>query len=306
MEENMEHDFRFLTWLWKCYIPGLEGGQDAATEAYLLDAKNGTEVVDKFEKEGSNDIATLLQHTLYYEELLVINPKEEYSIVEIGGGWYSYDADIKIDTSVAGWSYCIHTNIVNGCIIGPFVFASYEECDLEQKKRLANTTNTTNTNTNTNTTNTNVSSKKVVYTDGSCLNKTNNSGGWAWAVETSKDKSTIYKSGHVPNTTNQRMELQAAIEALKALEGEVLIMSDSAYLVNCFNQSWWRKWKRNGWKTSTNSDVANQDQWEILIRICEQRPGQITWKHVKAHSGIPLNEFADMLATKASAMMKGC
>ena len=107
-------------------------------------------------------------------------------------------------------------------------------------------------------------------------------------------------SGQEDATTNQRMELKAVIEALKALKVEgwdIEIYSDSAYIVNAFEQNWIGKWMRNGWKTSKKEPVANQDLWEELIALC--RKNHVVIKKVKGHSGDEYNERCDQLARKA-------
>src|SRR5271165_3016663 len=94
----------------------------------------------------------------------------------------------------------------------------------------------------------------VVYTDGSCLGNPG-PGGWAWAVPGGR-----YASGADPRTTNQRMEITAALEALRSLlpdRGVLEVVSDSTYVVNCFRHRWWVGWQRRGWKNSQGKPVAN-------------------------------------------------
>ncbi len=257
--------------------------QTYVRETNCINPYNNAEI-DKFEKEGTDNVDTTIMYGTLYDELLIVNPGIEYDIVEIDG-WYSYDCSDKLYTTKEGWITEVR-DLGGKRLIGPFIFASREECASTQRKRLD-------------------SFVTIVYTDGSCLNKTNNNGGWAWAVETSKDESTRYKSGFVSNTTNQRMELQAALEAVTTLNGKLTIYTDSAYIVNCFKDKWWSKWRRNGWRTA-NGAVMNKDLWEPLIRICiDDRPGEITWIHVKAHNGTPLNEFVDKLANRASSTLTG-
>jgi ribonuclease HI len=93
----------------------------------------------------------------------------------------------------------------------------------------------------------------IVYTDGACIGNPG-PGGWAWAVPGGP-----YASGNSPDTTNQRMELTAALEALKALGGPIEVRSDSKYVVDCFNQRWYVNWEAKGWKGSNKKPVANQD-----------------------------------------------
>jgi len=104
-------------------------------------------------------------------------------------------------------------------------------------------------------------------------------------------------SGFEPYTTNNRMELTAAIESLKALKFpcEVELYSDSAYLVNAFQNDWITGWKRNGWKNSSKDEVRNRDLWEQLDTLAEMH--HITWIKVKGHSDNEYNNRCDKLAT---------
>jgi ribonuclease HI len=104
--------------------------------------------------------------------------------------------------------------------------------------------------------------------------------------------------GGEPVSTNQRMELLAAAEALTALREpcRVRIHSDSAYLVNCFRQRWYVNWKRKGWKTKNNTPVENRDLWERLFELAEYH--EVEWIKVAGHSGNPGNERADALARR--------
>ncbi|WP_197682512.1 ribonuclease H [Jiangella sp. DSM 45060] len=131
-----------------------------------------------------------------------------------------------------------------------------------------------------------------VYTDGACSG-TPGPGGWAWAVSRER-----FGSGSAPSTTNQRMEITAALEAVKALSGPLVVVSDSAYVVNCFRDAWWRNWRTRGWVTSTKSPVANRDLWEPFVDLVEQR-GDVVFRWVKGHSGDPMNDLVDELAVAA-------
>lgn len=127
-----------------------------------------------------------------------------------------------------------------------------------------------------------------VYTDGACERNPGGRGGWGWVVD-----ETTFGLGGDPSTTNQRMEIRAALEAVRALPRPLVVWSDSKYVVNCFEQSWWRKWQANGWKTSNKQPVVNQDLWEPLIELATT---DVTFRWVKGHSGVSLNEVADRLA----------
>jgi ribonuclease HI len=137
-----------------------------------------------------------------------------------------------------------------------------------------------------------------VYTDGACHGNPG-PGGWAWACSFER-----FASGAAPATTNQRMEVTAVLEALRANEGALEVVSDSAYVVNCFRDRWWEGWQRRGWRNAKGQPVANQDLWRPLVRIVQGRPGlRFSW--VKGHSGDPLNEFVDRLANEAAATQRG-
>jgi ribonuclease HI len=132
-----------------------------------------------------------------------------------------------------------------------------------------------------------------VFTDGACRGNPG-PGGWAWAV--SPERSA---AGHAPGTTNQRMEVQAALEAVRALDGPLLVVSDSTYVVNCFRDQWWRGWLSRGWTNSAKQPVANRDLWEPLIELFCSR-GDVAFAWVKGHSGHPMNDLVDRLAVEAS------
>lgn len=133
-----------------------------------------------------------------------------------------------------------------------------------------------------------------VFTDGACAGNPG-PGGWAWAVAPDGDRCG---SGGAAHTTNQRMELQAVLEALQSLPGDLTIVSDSTYVVNCFRDRWWVKWKANGWKNSKKEPVANTDLWMPLVELVQQRRPAFRW--VKGHSGNPMNDLVDRLAVAAS------
>ena len=136
---------------------------------------------------------------------------------------------------------------------------------------------------------------KTIYTDGACIGNPG-PGGWAWAVV---PDGSVYASGHEPHTTNQRMEVMAALEAVKANPGPITIVSDSAYVVNCFKDRWWAGWLKKGWINSQKQPVANRDLWEPFIKLVNER-GNVTFKWVKGHSGDPMNDLVDELAVAAS------
>jgi ribonuclease HI len=137
----------------------------------------------------------------------------------------------------------------------------------------------------------------VVYTDGACSGNSG-PGGWAWAVPRGR-----YASGARAGTTNQRMELMAVLEAAKALDGPLEVVSDSTYVINCFRDRWWEGWLQRDWTNSQKRPVANRDLWEPLIEIVRQRG--ITFRWVKGHSGDPMNELVDQLAGEALRTQQG-
>jgi ribonuclease HI len=138
----------------------------------------------------------------------------------------------------------------------------------------------------------------TVYTDGACRGNPG-PGGWAWAVPGGE-----FASGAAPHTTNQRMEIMAALEALTTLVPQlpsgIEVVSDSTYVVKCFTDRWWQGWQRKGWKNSQNKPVANQDLWEPLIELAVASAPDVTFRWVKGHSGDQWNDRVDELATLAA------
>jgi ribonuclease HI len=131
-----------------------------------------------------------------------------------------------------------------------------------------------------------------VWTDGACSGNPG-PGGWAWATRDGRQA-----SGGDPRTTNQRMEIQAALEAVRALDGPLTVVSDSTYVVNCFRDGWWRGWLSRGWVNSAKKPVANRDLWEPLVTAVRDR-GDVTFRWVKGHSGDAMNDLVDRLAVEA-------
>jgi ribonuclease HI len=133
-----------------------------------------------------------------------------------------------------------------------------------------------------------------IYTDGACRGNPG-PGGWGVVLQSGSRRKTLH--GGEKSTTNNRMELTAAIEALKALNGsrEVVIYTDSKYVMDGIER-WLPAWKQRGWKTAAKKPVKNQDLWEELDRL---RNGHtIRWKWVRGHTGNPGNEAADALANQ--------
>ena len=135
-----------------------------------------------------------------------------------------------------------------------------------------------------------------IYTDGSCLENPGN-GGWAAIIFMNNEKIII--SGRKKNTTNNQMELMAAIEALKKIpkDQEVQMYTDSKYVKMGITE-WIKKWSQNDWKTSSKQRVKNIELWKELNDISKKH--KIEWHWVKAHAGNPNNEEVDELAKKAA------
>ena len=135
-----------------------------------------------------------------------------------------------------------------------------------------------------------------LITDGSCLGNPE-PGGWAWILRYGEKRKEMY--GSEPRTTNNRMELRAAVEGLRALrEGcEVEVITDSQYVKNGIT-SWIQGWKRNGWKTSTKKPVVNQDLWRELDAQVARH--QTRWSWTKGHATHSDNNRCDELANAAA------
>ena len=148
--------------------------------------------------------------------------------------------------------------------------------------------------------------KRYAYTDGACSGNPG-PGGWG-ALLQAKDGADVVKErslqGGEADTTNNRMELLAAINALEALErpSVITVVTDSAYVKGGIT-AWLFGWKRNGWKTSTKKPVKNVDLWQRLDTA--QARHDVTWEWVKGHAGHPENERADELARAGMAPFKG-
>ena len=132
----------------------------------------------------------------------------------------------------------------------------------------------------------------VIYTDGACSGNPG-PGGWGARIE-GPDEVTEIKGGE-GQTTNNRMELSAAIEALASLpdNSDVTLVTDSTYVKDGMT-SWLANWKKRGWKTAAKKPVKNVDLWQALDTQCQRH--QMTWQWVKGHAGHPGNERADELA----------
>lgn len=141
----------------------------------------------------------------------------------------------------------------------------------------------------------------TVYTDGSCLRNPDGPGGYAAVILSTQDGKTREISGGEPSTTNNRMELRAGIEALRALPSHSTVdfYTDSQYMKNAFTKYWLHNWKRNGWHTATGEPVKNQDLWRALDEAFSLHIVRFHW--VKGHAGNRWNERCDELARSEAA-----
>ena len=152
--------------------------------------------------------------------------------------------------------------------------------------------------------------KFSIYCDGSTRgNGTANAvGAWAYVILDENGKEITATAQRVEGTTNQRMELAAAINALRLVDGlrkpfeTVVVYTDSAYLHNCYAQHWYDNWQSNGWVNSKKQPVANRDLWEQLIPYFDA--AEINFVKVKGHKGVSYheqwNDYVDRLAQDAS------
>lgn len=133
-----------------------------------------------------------------------------------------------------------------------------------------------------------------IFTDGACRGNPG-PGGWGVLLIYGDRRKTLFGGEH--DTTNNRMELKAAIEALNALNGEreVLLHTDSKYVMDGIN-NWLPNWKKRGWKTAAKKPVKNQDLWQELDAAVQKH--NVKWQWVQGHTGVPGNEEADALANR--------
>ena len=137
-----------------------------------------------------------------------------------------------------------------------------------------------------------------LYTDGAC---SGNPGPGGWGAVLIYGEARKELSGGERDTTNNRMELTAAIRGLQALREpcRVILTSDSRYLVDAVTKGWLRSWQRRGWKKAGNDPVLNVDLWQQLLPLLEQHQVEFVW--VKGHAGHPENECCDRMAVAESA-----
>lgn len=137
----------------------------------------------------------------------------------------------------------------------------------------------------------------IIYTDGACSGNPG-PGGWGALLMWKGKKREL--TGAEPESTNNRMEMRAVIEALKALKRpcHVKIHSDSALIVNAFKQGWIENWKKRGWKKANKKPVENQDLWKEMLAAMNDH--KVSWIKVKGHADNELNNRVDRLAVEAS------
>jgi ribonuclease HI len=145
--------------------------------------------------------------------------------------------------------------------------------------------------------------KVNIYTDGSARGNPEGPGGYGTIIEYIDSKGNMHVreySGGFKKTTNNRMELMAAIVGLEALTKpcHVTLYSDSQYLVKAFNEHWLDGWIKKGWKRGQNEPVKNVDLWKRLLKAMEPHKVEYIW--VRGHDGHPQNERCDLLATTAA------
>ena len=133
-----------------------------------------------------------------------------------------------------------------------------------------------------------------IFTDGACSGNPG-PGGWGVLIIENGDEQELF--GGEPETTNNRMEMQAVIEALKATTGPIILYTDSQYVKNGITD-WIKGWKRNGWKTAAKKPVKNKDLWIEIDDLADGR--SIDWRWVKGHAGHEGNERADELARRGA------
>lgn len=143
----------------------------------------------------------------------------------------------------------------------------------------------------------------TIFTDGSSLGNPG-PGGWGTIIWNKGKKEVVEMGGHNPKTTNNRMEMSAAIEALAYLESldqeelSITVFTDSQYLINGITK-WVYGWEESGWVTKKRESVLNKDLWQILVN--KTRNLEIEWKYVEGHAGIPGNDRVDAIATEYAA-----
>ncbi len=138
----------------------------------------------------------------------------------------------------------------------------------------------------------------VIYADGACSGNPG-PGGWAAILKDPRTGRSVEMSGDDPETTNNRMELRAVIEALRRIKtprAKIRVVTDSRYVVDGMS-SWIHGWQKNGWRTSDKKPVKNMEEWQELLHWA--KPHVVAWEWVRGHSGHPENDRCDELAVAA-------
>lgn len=144
--------------------------------------------------------------------------------------------------------------------------------------------------------------KVRIFTDGAC---SENPGPGGWGAVFNREESIDEIHGYEVETTNNRMELKAVVEAFKKIlkehtrDMEYELFSDSAYVVNSINNNWIENWRMNGWKTTRGEDIKNKDLWLMFLKLrgkLLEKNIQLTISKVKGHSGNTFNEYVDKIA----------
>ncbi len=143
-----------------------------------------------------------------------------------------------------------------------------------------------------------------IYADGACSGNPG-PGGWGAVLKYPAAGRELRLSGAEAGTTNNRMELTAVIQALRALKrsARVAVTTDSRYVVDAFKAGWLANWQRNGWRTADKKPVKNEDLWRQLLEA--MRPHQVSWHWIRGHAGHAGNELADDLAVAARRKLVG-
>ena len=146
-----------------------------------------------------------------------------------------------------------------------------------------------------------------IYTDGACIDNPG-PGGFAGIIMLGGTRHVI--EGGSPETTNNRMEMQAVIESLLALDrmpqsrgAGISVYSDSRYLVDALNQRWYEKWQRNGWRTAKKQRVKNQDLWREILHLIQGR--NVTFNWIRGHDNHFMNELCDRLSNRQARKAAG-
>lgn len=144
----------------------------------------------------------------------------------------------------------------------------------------------------------------IIYTDGSCLQNPG-PGGWGAVIIDNNGYEYVVKGHESGSTTNNRMELSAVIGGLDNIGDtkEVVIYSDSQYIVNAFNQKWLDNWQRKNWRKADGKPVLNQDLWQRLLALLKNRIYEFRW--VKAHNKDHYNEMVDGIALSEANLAAG-